>query len=411
MPEKLRSCLPVSLNNGPETVAFLAFAGAVSSVLVSLWLAERFMEVAIVAALWSWIRDRRLFNIRLPFLLPLGVFFAWTLAASWAAGENPVNRHTLGKFYLLVLLILAPTIIRGTGRMVWVCRSVFVVAAVASLVGLAQYAVQPDRSLMDRITGFQSTWMNYSGQLMLVMVLLCAFMFCCGPGKKWWIATLGLLIAAPLILSQTRNAWAGSAIGLVLIVLLRRALFVPVLLAALLIGYLAAPASLQQRFLSGLNPADPNTANRIELFHTSLRLIRANLWFGVGPNSVERAALRYRGTDSYPSWLYQHMHNNLLQITAERGIPGLLIWLWFMGRLAWDSWCVYRGSRRGAGGSEALLASTAALGAWAALFMAGMFEYNYGSSPVMILFLFAIGAPYAFLAPEQQRRDEGADSA
>jgi O-antigen ligase len=96
------------------------------------------------------------------------------------------------------------------------------------------------------------------------------------------------------------------------------------------------------------------------------------------------------------------MLNNFLQIAAERGLPGLLLWLWFMGRLAWDAFRVYRrskgsGAREGVPATDALMASTAALGAWAALMVAGLFEYNFGISVVMILFLFIIGAPYAFL--------------
>jgi O-antigen ligase len=151
-----------------------------------------------------------------------------------------------------------------------------------------------------------------------------------------------------------------------------------------------------------LNPEDPNTAPRIEVWQTSIRMIRAHPWVGVGQESVWEEALHYRGTNVYPDWLYQHMLNNFLQIAAERGIPGLLLWLWLMGRLAWDAFRTYRRSggsrlRRSSSKTEALIASTAALGAWAALMAAGLFEYNFGSSVVMILFLFIVGAPYAFL--------------
>ena len=402
--DRLKSQLPVSRAEGPEIALFLAVVCAVSSVMISIWLAERLLEVATVAIIWRWARDRRMPNLRLPFLLPLGTLFVWTLLASCAAGDNPVSRHTLGKFYLLLLLFLVPAAIRGAGRTIWTYHAVFAAAAAASIAGLVQFAADPHRSLLDRITGFQSTWMNFSGQLMLVLVMLCAYSFCIGLGKRWWVLILGVLVAAAITLSLTRNAWAGAVVGIGAIILLRRPRLLAALVVVLVILALAAPSNLQQRFMTGFNPADPNTANRIELFQTSMRMIRDNPWFGVGPNSVARAALQYRGTKEYPDWLWQHMHNNLFQIAAERGIPGLLIWLWFMGRLAWDAWRVYRNSTRGSadkksdvGRSEAFLASTAALGAMAALMVAGMFEYNYGSSPVLIVFLFVAGAPYAFI--------------
>jgi O-antigen ligase len=362
-----------------------------------------FLVAVIVAVAWRWTCDHKEFSFRMPFLLPLGFFFGWTMVAAFAAGDNPLNRHTLGKFYLLLLLVLVPAINRGAGRTIWIYRATCAVAAIAALRGLEQFITDPKRDLMHRIAGFQSTWMNFSGQLMLVLVVLSAYAFCYGMVKRWWVLSLGLLIAAALILSYTRNAWLGAAVGIgVVALLLRHLRFIAGMIALLVLLYLVAPQSIQRRFQSGLNPEDPNTANRFEVWETSIRLIRAHPWIGVGPESVQREALHYRGTNEYPDWLYQHMLNNFLQIAAERGLPGLLLWLWFMGRLAWDAFRVYRrfksrSALEGFPAPEALMASTAALGAWAALMVAGLFEYNFGISVVMILFLFIIGAPYAFL--------------
>jgi O-antigen ligase len=362
-----------------------------------------FMAATIVATAWRWARGHREISFRLPFLLPLGLFIGWTMVAAFAAGDNPFSRHTLGKFYLLLLLVLVPVILRGAGRILWIYHATFATAAIAALAGVVQYIADPNRDLNHRITGFQSTWMNYAGQLMLVLVALCAYTFSRVIIKRPWVLPLGLLIAVPLAMSKTRNAWLGAAAGIGVIILFRRYLrLIAGMIALLVVLYMAAPQSYQHRLLSGLNPDDPNTANRIEVWQTSIRLIRAHPWVGVGQESVWEEALHYRGNRQYPDWLYQHMLNNFLQIAAERGIPGLLLWLWFMGRLAWDAFRVCRQS--GAGEhqesgppTEALMCSTAALGAWAALMAAGMFEYNFGSSVVMILFLFIAGAPYAFL--------------
>jgi O-antigen ligase len=161
-------------------------------------------------------------------------------------------------------------------------------------------------------------------------------------------------------------------------------------------------------------------------------MIQDNPWLGVGPKNVNVEALKYRdekefpdwlkrsvgffSTSSqyreeekeFPDWLYQHMHNNFLQVAAETGIPGLLIWLWFMGRLAWDAQKCYRYAKSSSfpGNDdlrkEALIASSAALAAWTALMVAGMFEYNFGDSEVLTFFLFLISAPYAFAGPDSE---------
>jgi O-antigen ligase len=118
-------------------------------------------------------------------------------------------------------------------------------------------------------------------------------------------------------------------------------------------------------------------------------------------------ASRYQEEEKeFPDWLYQHMHNNPLQIAAETGIPGLLIWFWLMGQLAWDAWKRYQYARRSNFNGnenyrqEALVASTAALAAWVALMVAGLFEYNFGDSEVLTFFLFLMSAPYAFAASD-----------
>jgi putative inorganic carbon (HCO3(-)) transporter len=102
------------------------------------------------------------------------------------------------------------------------------------------------------------------------------------------------------------------------------------------------------------------------------------------------------------------MHNNLLQVASESGIPGLIFWLWLMGRLAWDALRCYRYakvrqlSREEESGKEALVASSAALSAWIALMIAGMFEYNFGDSEVLTFFLFIASAPYTFMVQSSQ---------
>jgi O-antigen ligase len=94
------------------------------------------------------------------------------------------------------------------------------------------------------------------------------------------------------------------------------------------------------------------------------------------------------------------MHNDFLQIAAERGIPGLMLWLWLMIHFAHDALKVFRAAARGdpAIADQKVTAATvsaAALGAWAAIMVAGMFEYNFGDSEVLTLFLFIVSSPYA----------------
>jgi len=244
--------------------------------------------------------------------------------------------------------------------------------------------------------------MTYSGLLMLTLVALSAYIMCYGWRKNLWSIPLCLLLIFTLVLTETRNAWAGAVTGILVVVSLRRPKSVLNLVVVVLVIYFLLPLDLKQRLQSGFDPQDPNTRNRIELFETSLRLIRDNPWVGVGPKNVKHEALKYRGSNEFPDWMYQHMHNNFLQIAAERGIPGLLIWVWFIGSLAWQAFRVFRSARGGTSSGpsnycEVLFSSTAALGVWVALLVSGMLQYNFGDSDLLTLFLFSMSAPCCFI--------------
>lgn len=403
--KRLAGILPISLQNSPELVPFLGLAASVALALVSIALSQIALAGTIVASISVWKqRKSRLFQF--PFMVPLLAFFLWTVITALAAQDVRLGLTVVKKFYIFLILILVPLLARGRGRIQWIYHAIFAAALISSTAGLAQYFADPNRDLLHRISGFMSQWMTYSGLLMLALVALTAYIFCIGWRDHKWTLPLFIGILLPIIMSETRNAWLGSIAGIGALVVLKRPRALIGLLVILLGLYFVAPAGIKQRLQSGWDPDDPNTRNRIELVQTSMRLIRDHPWFGVGPNNVALEALQYRGDQSYPAWMYQHMHNNFLQIAAERGIPGILLWLWLMVRLAWDAISLYRrtesSSLPASGKNEMLMASAGALGAWVALLVAGMFEYNFGDSEVLTLFLFLMSTPYAFMHMEGQ---------
>jgi putative inorganic carbon (HCO3(-)) transporter len=401
--------LPPSLENSWERAAFLLLAGSVSLVLVSIAASQILLAGAILAALAPRKRHSPIAALPWAIALPAILLFGWTVLAVLVNSGSP-DAAMIKKFFLFSLLVLVPRIAAGHDKSAWIYRSVFAVAAVSSLAGVIQFVANPERDALHRIQGFLSIWMTYSGSLMLVLVALVAFAATVGWKRQPWVIPLGIVMLAALYLSQTRSAWLGVCAGACVILLLKkpRALIaLPLLLLAL---YLASPARIQQRLVSAWNPADDNTRNRIELFGTALRLIRDHPWIGVGQN-VSRVAPAYRGTPEFPDWMYLHLHNNFLQVAAERGIPGLLLWIWFMAQLGWHAFRACRASPDcGVNGKQAPSASAAfvaaaAVGGWVAMLVAGMFEYNYGDSEVLTMFLFMMSAPLAFPAGSRAPSD------
>jgi hypothetical protein len=82
-----------------------------------------------------------------------------------------------------------------------------------------------------------------------------------------------------------------------------------------------------------------------------------------------------------------------MQIAAERGIPALGVFIWFVVSLARAFMRMFRT------GQNRVLSATG-IASLVAMLAAGMFEYNFGDSEFLMLFLVLITLPFAALRPE-----------
>ena len=76
-------------------------------------------------------------------------------------------------------------------------------------------------------------------------------------------------------------------------------------------------------------------------------------------------------------------------IAAERGLPALAIWIAFIAVLARDLWRLFRSAQQRVPVAAAL----------AAMLAAGLFEYNFGDSEFLMLFLLLVTLPFAAARP------------
>jgi O-antigen ligase len=96
---------------------------------------------------------------------------------------------------------------------------------------------------------------------------------------------------------------------------------------------------------------------------------------------------------------HDHLHDNFLQLAAERGLPCLIAWMWFMLALGWN---ILRIRRRL---SSSRWVADAAFAAWLAFFSEGFFEFNFGTSPVLMVFLFVMSTPFVAEHTESRTRE------
>jgi O-antigen ligase len=267
---------------------------------------------------------------------------------------------------------------------------VVAVADLGALVGWWQYRFGDLSDINHRIHGFVGHYMTYSGLLMGVGLLALAGLLFSAPRARyrWFYLASVLLIESALVLSLTRSAWIGTLVAALLLLILKdwRLLLLSPLLAAVAAVFLTG--DVERRLLSFVRP-DTSGWDRVYMLEAGYRMVRNHPFLGVGPEMVSEVYPIYVEPDA-SRHDNPHLHNNLVQVAAERGLPALTAFLWFVGA---SLYLALRELRNAPGAGTARALAAGALAVLLSGVVAGLFEYNFGDSEFQMLFLFAMSVP------------------
>ena len=190
-----------------------------------------------------------------------------------------------------------------------------------------------------------------------------------------------------LSLTFTRSAWIGACAAVGLIFALKDFRLTALLPIVIALMFAFAPDAVTDRMMSVFNLRDPSNRDRLAMMQTGAGIVRDYPLTGVGPNMVPRVYATYRPAAGVEA-INPHLHNVPLQIAAERGLPAVAVWLWFVAVLAVTLVRLFRTDQ------ERMLGA-GALAAVAGMLAAGLFEYNFGDSEFLMMFLVIVTLPFA----------------
>jgi O-antigen ligase len=321
---------------------------------------------------------------------PLVAYAAVTLVS---AAASPDPRASFIDSKQLVVFLLVPMVYqfaRGD-RARTVLHVIITVGAASAAWGIVQYGLLNYNNLGQRPQGVLSHYMTYSGLLLLVAAATVARLLFDDRDRAWpAVVTPALLVA--IVLSFTRSAWVGAAVAVTLLVAMKDIRLLPVIPMVAATFLFVAPPQIANRFYSMFDPQDPTSRDRVAMLREGAAMIQAHPLTGVGPNMVERVYAQYRDPAAVEK-VNPHLHNVPMQIAAERGLPALAIWTWFIAVSGFDLVRLQRRSRH-----KALTA--AALAALAGMLAAGLFEHNFGDSEFLMLLLVIVTLPFAAERPD-----------
>jgi O-antigen ligase len=367
-----------------ELAGVVALGGVAGALQFSIAAAQILLTIALVCWVGLLLMQHERFEAP-RFFWPLAAYAGITLVSA-AFSIDP--RASFIDSKQLVLFLIVPLAYRfATGsRGLTLMTVVLSCAAISAIVGIFQYAILHYDNLGQRPQGTLGHYMTYSGLLMLVIgVALARVLF--GRGERTWAALVMPALAVAVALSFTRSAAVGACAAAAVLLALKDFRLLAVLPVVAAVFFAAAPGKVTARMTSMFNQQDATRRDRVAMFREGEHMIRDRPLVGVGPNMVLRVYAEYRDPDAIEK-LNPHLHNVPLQIAAERGIPALAIWLSFLGALTVGLVRSFRAGR------QRFLAA-AGLAAVVSMIAAGLFEYNFGDSEFLMLFLIIVTLPFA----------------
>lgn len=312
---------------------------------------------------------------------PLFLYGAVSTISSLASFRT---MHSIGENGLWAKMLLFPTaliLFREVPRSrIIALRCMLAFGAFASAVGLLQF-VFGQRDLDHRITGPATHVMTLSGLLLPVgLVFLVLWLH---EVRNPWLALGTVLTSTALLLTFTRSVWLGWLFATTAVLIFKRPRLLVFATPALLLFLSFMPMPLFSRMVSSFDVRQQSNLDRIRMVQAGVEIIKDYPLLGVGPANIKEKYPLYRKHDA-PRLRIPHLHNNFMQLWAERGVLAPVAYFLLIGLFLRECAKAWNGPQSRF--AEAGLAVTVGLA------VAGLFEFNFGDTEVfwMLLDVYAI---------------------
>ncbi|MYA96267.1 MAG: O-antigen ligase family protein [Nitrospinae bacterium] len=373
-------------------VAFGGLLGFAVTAPFSISLAQFCVFTALVAWLASMTKAAPLLTQKFPLWMPWFFFALFTLASAFHVPDSLKSLMKTRELTQIMIFYLTMNVIRYDWEALWLVKVLLVATSVAAFYALGVSLVGT-LSLANRASGFFSIYMTFGGFLLVVSLL--AFSYLLVPTrerKSIWVYVLAILILSALMTTLSRSAWIGLVVGTVVVAVASRRKKAGLCLAlAVVLAIFMAPHSIRQRVKRMMNPRDNTAVERINMWQSGIKMFMDKKLLGFGPGQIKDNYAHYANLDATPK-SPSHLHNNIVHLAAERGVFALGAWIW-----VWIGYFVLviqriRDTRDAP--FETRFRMIGGLAVAAGFLSAGMFEYNFGDSEVVMLMFMAIALPF-----------------
>lgn len=275
---------------------------------------------------------------------------------------------------------------------------VFIISATcASIYGIYQYHFSDvySQAWIDE-TKFEdirmraySTFENpnvFGEYLIMVIPIIAALIFEeKGFMKKFILFVMFAINGLALIYTFSRGCWLGIILGIAILAIMIDRRFILLGVIALLISPLVLPDTIINRFMSIGDMTDSSTSYRVYIWLGTIAMLK-DYWLsgvGLGITSFNRVYPIY----SYSGIVAPHSHNLYLQLMAEHGIAGLIVFVGVIYNFYKEA-AIAISKRKN-------LVLAGIISGMAGFLLEGMFDYTWYNYRVILIFWTVIALGYA----------------
>jgi len=240
-----------------------------------------------------------------------------------------------------------------------------------------------------RSPGFFNSPMTFGNYVLLLLPVVIGMSSYARLGKERWVLLAsGLIILAAIIFTYTRGVWLGLIGGLIFMAILRSKKMLLFVLIGILVCSLSVVVfpslGLARRVMETFKSGRP-VGDRIYLLDGGLRIIRDYPITGVGWEGFRKVYPRYKSPEA--GTVGCNAHNNFIDVAVDSGLLGLGIFIWLLLTIYKVGFQIFK--RLDDGYFKGI--AWGFLGSFTAFLIAGLSQYNFGDSEVVMLFYFLLG--------------------
>jgi len=336
-------------------------------------------------------------NFEYPvFFIPI-IFFAFFSLLSAFFSYLPIESiKDMRELFLYLSIPLIYSVLKKKKDLLkYIPDILFYVVLISSAYSLYQFVLfLIKKSGPKRVTGFESHYMTQAGLMMMIGIFSLTLLITTKKFRNKKIYLLFFLSSTILILTLTRSAWLGFGVALLFLLIKEKPILVSIIPVVIFLLYLVSPAPIKNRLLSLANFKDTTFQDRITMIKKGCKIIKDKPIFGVGPNMIKPGYVykipkyKIKTNNNEKEKPNVHLHNNIIQLWAERGTLTIICWFWFLG-LFFIRILKFKPENQ-----FFRAIKWGAVFITIAFFTAGLFEYNFGDIEPKILFLMFITLPF-----------------